>query len=178
MPSVRKVALLECAGNGRDLPDPQGERVTLGVGGSRERRLGRGSSGRLARPSGGRTGAVEVILEGADSGKIVEEPKTPGDYSLRPKPSSDQNSRGRARIPDERGGVDAQSWLSGPRGRPRLVRDGVGQVARPDHRHPEAVSGYFQTLDYAIFEPAAGLPSLTALTANAVKSQIIRPEAG
>jgi DMSO/TMAO reductase YedYZ molybdopterin-dependent catalytic subunit len=78
MPSRRKVALLECSGNGRVLLHPKAQGVPWELGGvGNAEWLGVPLDAVLDR-AGVKEGAVEVILEGADRGERKEEPKSPG----------------------------------------------------------------------------------------------------
>src|SRR5262249_49811328 len=78
LPSRTIPALLECAGNGRAflVPRARGVAWQLGAVGTAEW-TGVPLSAILDR-AGVRAGAVEVILEGADSGEFREDPQAPG----------------------------------------------------------------------------------------------------
>ena len=179
LPAESKVALLECAGNGRVflVPKAKGLLWESGAVGNAEW-TGVPLKALLAR-AGVKAEAVEVILEGADSGKISDEPQTPGvipyarslnlgkamgdvllAYLMNGDPLSPSHGYPvRAVVPGWYG-MASVKWLS------RIV-----VTEKP-------FFGYFQTLDYATFEQNHGLTSLTAVTGNAVKSQITSPLRG
>jgi DMSO/TMAO reductase YedYZ molybdopterin-dependent catalytic subunit len=176
MPSQTMTAMLECAGNGRVLLVPRAKGVLWESGAvSNAEWIGVPLKALLER-AGIRDGAVEVILEGEDKGKIEEEPKSPGeihfarsvplgkalgDVLLAYKMNGEELSANhgypvRAVVPGWYG-MASVKWLSRV-----IVTD------RP-------FAGYFQTLDYSIFEMREGVPTLVPLTENAVKAQIARP---
>ncbi len=171
-------AVLECAGNGRVFlaPRERGAQWGMGAVGNAEW-VGVPLSAILER-AGVKSGAVEVVLEGADSGEIRDEPKSPGKIPFaRSVPI--EKARGdvllayrmngqeltlthgfpvRALVPGWYG-MAAVKWLS------RVV-----VADRP-------FVGYFQTLDYATWERRDGLASLVPIGEIQVKSQIARPSA-
>ncbi|MEJ7638597.1 MAG: sulfite oxidase [Singulisphaera sp.] len=176
MPSRTITAMLECSGNGRIflVPKAKGTLWETGAVGNAEW-TGVPLAAVLER-AGLKEGALEVVLEGADKGRVEEEPKSPGEiHFARSVPlekarrdvllayqmngenlSPEHGSPLRAIVPGWYG-MASIKWLS------RIL-----VVDRP-------FAGYFQTLDYSYFERRDGLPSLVATTENEVKSQVARP---
>jgi DMSO/TMAO reductase YedYZ molybdopterin-dependent catalytic subunit len=177
MPARSQVALLECAGNCRGFLTPKVKGVPweLGAVGNAEW-TGVPLAAVLER-AGVQKGAVEVIFEGADQGEIKEEPKSPGkipfarSLPLRKAQSPEvllayrMNSQD---LPPAHGyplralvagwyGMASVKWLK------RIIVSG-----RP-------FRGFFQTLDYSIFERQRGLPSLVPVTEIQVKAETARP---
>jgi DMSO/TMAO reductase YedYZ molybdopterin-dependent catalytic subunit len=177
MPSQTITATLESAGNGRVFLVPQ-ERVVqweLGAVGTAQW-TGVPLAAVLDR-AGLRPEAVEVILEGADSGEVRDEPRSPGAIRFaRSLPLSKARqpevllayrmngeelpvSHGfpmRAIVPGWYG-MASVKWLT------RLLVSSV------------PFRGYFQTFDYNIWERRNGIPLLTPITEMQVKAQIARP---
>ena len=172
-------AMLECAGNGRVQLVPKAKGVLWESGAvSNAEWVGVPLNDLLER-AGVRKGSVDVVLEGADRGKVDEEPKSPGAisyarsvpvakavgdvllaYDMNGRPLTPEHGRPVRAIVPGWYGMASVKWLT------RVV-----VTDRP-------FAGYFQTLDYSIFERTHGLPTLVPLTENAVKSQIARPGRG
>ena len=175
-PVATVTATIECAGNGRVFLSPtvEGAQWERGAVGNavwtgvwlRE----------LLERAGLTSAAVEVVLTGADEGEI-EKPPRPGESihyarSLpRAKACDDvllawqmngadlTPSHGfplRAIVPGWYG-MASVKWLTD-----------ITVTSRPFH-------GYYQTIDYALWERVAGEPSLVPITAMPVKAQIARP---
>ena len=179
MPATSKVALLECAGNGRVALVPKAKGLLWGPGAVGTAEWTGVPLRALLERAGVAPGAVEVVLEGADSGAVNDEPRSPGVIPFaRSVPLAKalddvliafaMNGRdltpahgfpARAVVPGWYG-MASVKWLR------RIV-----VTNRP-------FAGYFQTLEYATFERAHGLPSLVPLTENAVKAQVLRPTRG
>ena len=181
MPRVELTALLECAGNGRIyLKAPQtGLRWEQGAVGN-AKWTGTPLSGLLAK-AGVKPGAVDVILEGHDTGKLeAPYPPTPGEVNFaRSLPLA------KARDPNvllawEMNGEE----LTPPHGYPvrAIVAGWYGMASIKWLRRiivtDKRFDGYFQTMSYSIWQrDAHGVPVLTPLGAIDVKSQIARPAA-
>ena len=97
----------------------------------------------ILEKAGVKNTAVEVILDGADSGQINADLDRPGpihfDRSL-PLEKAKKDEVLLA-LQDERRGAARRPRLSAARRRRRLVRDGVGEVADADRRDRPAVQG-------------------------------------
>ena len=169
-------ATLECAGNSRVflVPKVKGTQWELGAIGNAE--WTGVSLGDLLRQAGVKTGAVEVILEGADNGAIAEPPRPAGrihfarsvplgkaldDVLLAFAMNGERLTPAhgfplRAIVPGWYG-MAAIKWLQ------RIV-----VTDRP-------FNGYYQTVDYAFWEKGGTGPTLVPITEMQVKAAIARP---
>ena len=176
LPQKTVAATLECAGNSRVflVPKVKGTQWELGAVGNAE--WTGISLGELLRQAGVKAGAVEVILEGADSGSIAEPPRPAGKiHFARSVPlgkalddvllALEMNGAPlapahgfplRAIVPGWYG-MAAVKWLQ------RLI-----VTDRPFH-------GYYQTVDYAFWEKSENGPTLVPITEMQVKAVIARP---
>ena len=179
LPQHTLTATMECAGNARSHLEPKVKGVAwdMGAVGNAE------WSGVLLRDvlvqAGATTGAVEVILEGADRGAIKEPPRPPGAINY-------------ARsLPIEKAREDVLLAL-------RMN----GEPLSPSHGFPlRAVvpgwfgmasvkwlqrivftetpfNGYYQSIDYSYWSRRDGLAELVPLREMQVKAQIARPALG
>lgn len=178
MPTCTLPALLECSGNGRAfLPPPQSSiRWELGAVGTAEWTGVRLSD--VLKRSGVKTGAVEVLLEGADRGEFrMPDAQTPGVIHYSRSLPLEKAHKPEVILAFRMNGKD----LSPAHGYPvRAVVPGwygmasvkwLTRIAVLD----EPFHGYFQTFVYAIWRRQQGQPSLEAVTDIHVKSQIARP---
>jgi DMSO/TMAO reductase YedYZ molybdopterin-dependent catalytic subunit len=177
MEARTQAATLECAGNGRVFlsPSPRGVQWELGAV-SNAQWTGVPLAAILER-AGVKPEAVEVVLEGADTGEIKDPPKPAGAiHFARSLPLS------RARRPEtllafKMNGED----LPVAHGFPvRAVVPGWYGVASVKWLTRILVTdapfqGHFQTVDYAIWERRNGLPNRVPITEIQVKSSIARP---
>jgi len=178
MPSRTETATLECAGNGRVflVPAAKGAQWELGAVSNAEW-TGIALQAVLAR-AGVKSGAVEVILEGADSGEIKDPPKPTGPIHFarsiplalanRPEVLLAYRMNGEE-LPPSHGfpvravvpgwyGVASVKWLT------RII-----VTDRP-------FNGHFQSVDYALWERLNGIPTRVPVTEMQVKAQIARPD--
>jgi DMSO/TMAO reductase YedYZ molybdopterin-dependent catalytic subunit len=177
LPSHSQVALLECAGNGRVFLTPKARGVGWGFGAVGTAEWTGVPLAEMLERAGVRSSAVEVVLEGADSGSVEEEPKSPGAIHFarslplakarKPEVLLAYRMNGKE-LPAAHGyplravvagwyGMASVKWLT------RVV-----VVDRP-------FQGYFQTFDYTYFERRDGLPVITPITELEVKASIARP---
>jgi DMSO/TMAO reductase YedYZ molybdopterin-dependent catalytic subunit len=177
LPARTVVATLECAGNGRSrlVPKAKGLLWEQGAVGTAEW-TGVPLSVLLER-AGAIAGAIEVILEGADQGEVIDEPRSPGvvrfvrslpiakarqpevliAYQMNGKALTREHGYPvRAIIPGWYG-MASVKWLT------RITLS-----ARPYH-------GYWQTLEYAYWQRHGELTTLTPVTEMLVKAEIARP---
>lgn len=180
LPSRTVDATLECAGNGRRFLNPPTKGVQWGLGAVSNARWTGVSLGAILKKAGVRNGAVEVILEGADSGEPKDPPKPTGPIRFaRSLPIAKAthpdvllaHRMNDAVLPQAHGfpirtvvpgwySVASIKWLS------RIV-----VTKEPFH-------GHFQSVDYAIWQRRFDLPNRVALTQMQVKAQIARPASG
>jgi len=177
MPSQTVTATLESAGNGRVFLAPQERGVQWELGAVGTAQWTGVPLGVVLDRAGVRPEAIEVILEGADAGEVKEEPRSPGSIRFaRSIPLSKARqmevllayrmngeelpvSHGfpvRAIVPGWYG-MASVKWLA------RLLVSSV------------PFRGYFQSLDYNIWERRNGIPLLALLSEMQIKSQIARP---
>lgn len=170
--------LLECSGNGRVFLEPPQVAIRWEQGGVSNAEWTGVPLAAVLERAGVKDSAVEVILEGADRGKLEPpEPKTPGEiayarsvplakakhpdvllaYCMNGKElPANHGFPVRAIVPGWYG-MASVKWL-----RRILVTD------RPFH-------GFFQTFMYTIWERRGGLPTLVPVTDMQVKAQVARP---
>ena len=179
MPSERRVATLECAGNGRALlvPRVRGVQWELGAVGNAEWR-GVPLAALLDR-AGLSEDACEIVLEGADRGK-------PNEPAAAPEPISFSRSISRAKALD--GDVLIAYEMNGHElplhhGYPvrAIVPGHYGMASVKWLTRIEAVRtpfrGYWQTTDYAYWAQSNGERVRQPLGAMELKSEIVRPRA-
>jgi DMSO/TMAO reductase YedYZ molybdopterin-dependent catalytic subunit len=177
MPAETRVAVLECAGNGRVflVPQARGAQWALGAVGNAEW-TGVSLSTLLER-AGVTEDACEIVLEGADRGSPAEEPVPPGPVSYaRSVPRSKALQRN-VLIAYQMNGRD----LSTDHGYPvRAVVPGHYGMASVKwlqrvHVVRKPFQGYWQTVDYGYWDRVEGIPVRRALGEMKVKSEIARP---
>jgi DMSO/TMAO reductase YedYZ molybdopterin-dependent catalytic subunit len=177
LPARTVTATLECAGNGRAslVPKVKGVPWQLGAVGNAEW-TGVPLAAVLER-AGLRDSAVEVVLEGADSGEIMADIKPDGAvHFARSLPLA------KARAPEvilayEMNGADLPPAHGFPL---RAVVTGWYGMASIKWLHRLVVTdqpfnGYFQSIDYSYLIREKGLCRVVPLTEMQVKSQIARP---
>ena len=177
LPSTTITATLECAGNGRVFLKPSVGGLQWGMGGISTAKWKGVSLFKLLENAGVKEGAVEILLEGTDKGQINTDPKSPGPIHFgRSIPLSKAIQHGTILayemndrpLPEEHGGpvraiipgwfgVASVKWVK------RLI------VLNQVHQ------GFWQTLDYAIWQRREEVPSLIPVTELQVKSSIARP---
>lgn len=176
LPATAIPATLECAGNGRVflVPKVKGTQWELGAVGNTE--WTGVSLGDLLRKAGPKTGALEVILEGADHGAIAEPPRPAGEIHY-------------ARS------VPLGKALDGV----LLALEMNGEPLTPSHGFPlraivpgwygmaavkwlqrivvteQPFNGYYQTVDYAYWQRGDAGVALVPITEMQVKASIARP---
>jgi DMSO/TMAO reductase YedYZ molybdopterin-dependent catalytic subunit len=172
---------LECVGNGRAFLDPKAKGVQWQLGAVSTAEWAGVTLASILERAGLQSGALDVVLEGADSGEVKNEPKPPDRQlhfarglplrkALEPEVLLAYRMNGEA-LSVSHGfplraivagwyGMASVKWLQ------RIV-----VTDRPFH-------GYDHTADYSIWERRDGLPNLISLSAMEVKASIARPVAG
>jgi DMSO/TMAO reductase YedYZ molybdopterin-dependent catalytic subunit len=168
---------LECAGNSRGFLTPVQRGVQWTHGAVSTTEWTGVSLIDVLNRAGLRNNAVDVVLEGADRGEIVAEPRTPGVIPFaRSVPIAKARQQdvllayrmGKADVPANHGaplraivpgwfGMSSIKWLT------RIV-----VTDRP-------FNGYFQSMDYSIYERRNGLAETVAMTQMQVKSVMVGP---
>ncbi len=178
LPSKTVTATLECAGNSRVYLTPPARGVQWEQGAVSTAEWTGVPLSVLLEKAGMHPDAIEVVLEGADSGEL-KDPPHPGAalhfsrslplekalqknvlivYEMNGEPLPVGHGFPVRAIVPEWFAVASVKWLT------RLV-----VVTKPFH-------GYFQTIDYAYWKHENGLAHRVPITSLLVKSQISRPE--
>jgi len=177
MPSETRVAVLECAGNGRAflVPQVEGAQWELGAVGNAQWTGVR--LGALLKRAGMNNDACEIVLEGADQGSPNEKPVPPGTISYARSLPRDKAIQPEVLIAYQMNGRD----LPLDHGYPvRAVVPGHYGMASVKwltriHAVREPFQGYWQTSDYGYWDHVDGKPVRRALGEMKVKSEIARP---
>jgi DMSO/TMAO reductase YedYZ molybdopterin-dependent catalytic subunit len=180
MPSRTGIALLECAGNGRVFLVPKASGLLWELGGVSNAEWTGVPLAAVLEKAGLKAGAVEVIAEGADTGEIRDEPRSPGKIPFARSLPLDKARQPEVLLAYQMNGAD----LPPAHGYPvRLLVPGWYSMASVKWLTRLVVTdrpfrGFFQTLQYAYFERRHGEPTLVPTTALQVKAQIARPVLG
>jgi DMSO/TMAO reductase YedYZ molybdopterin-dependent catalytic subunit len=180
MPPRSLVALLECAGNGRQFltPKTQGLQWEAGAVGNAEW-TGVPLAAILDR-AGLKADAVEVVLEGADAGEVNVEPKSPGPIHYSRSLPLDKARQPEVLLAYKMNGAE----LTADRGFPvrAIVPGWYGMASVKWLRRivvtAQPFNGYYQSLEYSYFEKRDGLQTLVPLTEMMIKAQIAQPIRG
>ena len=180
LPSRTTPVTLECAGNGRAFLDPKAKGVQWELGAVSTAEWTGVMLATILDKAGVKKNAVDVVLEGTDTGEPKNDPKPVGKIhfargmplakALKPEVLLAYKMNG-AVLPELHGfplravvggwyGMASVKWLH------RIV-----VTDKPFH-------GYEETTDYSIWEQRDGLPTMVPLTEIEVKSSIARPTAG
>ncbi len=177
MPSRKLQTTLECAGNGRVALTPPANGVQWDLGAvSTAEWTGVSLSNLLAR-AGIRPEAVDVVLEGADSGEIKTTPRPAGAIHFARSLPLERARQQDVILAYRMNGSD----LPVSHGFPvRAVVPGWYGMASVKWLTrilvlPQAFQGYFQTIDYAIWERQGGEARRVPITTMQVKASIARP---
>ena len=171
-------ALLECAGNGRGFLEPKVKGVQWMLGGVGNAEWAGVPLSTVLDQARVKSNAVEIILEGADRGKL-EDPKAPrGEMNF-------------ARsIPIEKAGDVLLAYRMNDEELPmengfpvRAIVPGWYAVASIKWLQRIIVTekpfnGYYQTLDYSFWQRQGELAKLTALSEIQIKTAITKPAEG
>jgi DMSO/TMAO reductase YedYZ molybdopterin-dependent catalytic subunit len=178
--SQTRPVTLECAGNGRVFLTPRARGVAWQLGAVGNAEWTGAPLAALLEKAGAKADAEEVVLEGADSGTINDDPKSPGPIHFarslpmakakRPEVmlvwamngadlTADHGAPLRAVVPGWYG-MASVKWLT------RVI------VARRPFR------GWWQTFDYSYHIRENGMPVMRALSEMQVKASIARPALG
>jgi len=177
LPATTAAATLECAGNNRVFLVPKAKGANWGLGAVSTAEWTGVPLAAVLERAGVRPGAVEVILEGADRGRIDDEPKSPGEIPFARSLPLAVATRPEVLLAHKMNGAP----LPRPHGHPvRAVVPGWYGVASIKWLARIVVTdrpfrGFFQTLDYAYFDRRHGLADLVPITEMQVKAQVARP---
>jgi DMSO/TMAO reductase YedYZ molybdopterin-dependent catalytic subunit len=177
LPAQTVAATLECAGNGRSRLVPKAKGLLWEQGGVGNAEWTGVPLATLLERAGVAAEAVEIIFEGADSGTIAEEPKSPGVihfarslplakalaaevlvvYAMNGRPLTPEHGFPVRLVVPGWYGMASVKWL-----RNIIVS-------------PTPFQGYWQTLEYAYWQRVHGQPTLMPVTEMQVKAEIARP---
>jgi DMSO/TMAO reductase YedYZ molybdopterin-dependent catalytic subunit len=179
MESRTIAATLECAGNNRIFLEQKVKGVQWGLGAVGNASWTGVPLSALLERAKIKTGAIEVILEGADEGEVDKSPTPAGKISFcRSLPLS--KARADVLLAYEMNGEK----LSAAHGFPlRAIVPGWYAMASVKWLRRIIVTskpfnGFYQSLDYTYWDRRGPLPTLAPLAEQQVKAEIARPENG
>jgi DMSO/TMAO reductase YedYZ molybdopterin-dependent catalytic subunit len=181
LPSQTRPITFECAGNGRVFLTPRARGVAWQFGAVGNAEWTGVSLAAILERVGVKANAVEVILEGADSGVIADDPKSPGPiHYTRSIPIANARRPDGVLLAHQMNGAD----LTPEHGFPlRAVVAGWYGMASVKWLTRIIVTesrfrGFWQTFDYSYFIHEHGIPVQRAISEMHVKSSIARPAHG
>lgn len=180
LPSRTVAVTLECAGNGRAFLDPKAKGVQWELGAVSTAEWTGVTLATILDKAGLKKNAVDVVLEGTDTGNPANDPKPLGKihfargvplakatkpevilaYKMNGAPLAQNHGFPLRAVVGGWYGMASVKWL-----RRVVVMD------KPFH-------GYDQTTNYSIWEQRDGLPTLVPITEIEVKASIARPAVG
>jgi len=170
-------ATIECAGNGRVHLAPPVQGLQWGQGAVGNAKWDGIPLAEILEKAGLKNSAVEVILEGADSGQVNSEPRSPGTIAFARSLPLDKAKTDEVLLALQMNG----EALTPAHGYPlRTVVGGWYGMASVKWLTRIIVSdqpfrGFWQSLDYSYFERKDGLPTLRPVTAMQPKAILARP---
>jgi DMSO/TMAO reductase YedYZ molybdopterin-dependent catalytic subunit len=180
MASRNEDALLECTGNGRSFLTPKTKGVQWQLGAVGTARWTGVPLGAVLERSGLKDSAVEVILEGADSGTIKDPPKPEGAIHFARSLPLAKARKADVLLAYGMNGKDLPVNHGFPL---RLIVPGWYGMASVKWLTRLIVTdrpfnGFFQSIDYSFFERVNGLPSVAPIQEIQVKASVARPAQG
>jgi DMSO/TMAO reductase YedYZ molybdopterin-dependent catalytic subunit len=176
----RKVAVtLECAGNNRNFLEPKVKGIQWGLGAVGTAEWTGVPLSILLDRAGAKSTAQEVILEGADGGKL-DDPKSPAGELKFARSIPLAKARDGVLLAYKMNGSDLPSEHGWPL---RAIVPGWYAMASVKWLQRIIVTdkpfnGYYQTLDYAFWKRRGDLAELVPLSEMPTKAQIARPAEG
>jgi DMSO/TMAO reductase YedYZ molybdopterin-dependent catalytic subunit len=176
----RKIPVtLECAGNNRNFLEPKVKGAQWGLGAVGNAEWTGVPLSILLDRAGVNSGAGEVILEGADGGKL-EDPKSPAGELRFARSIPLTKARGDVLLAYKMNEVDLPAQHGFP-----LRAIVPGWYAMASIKWLERIivtnnpfNGYYQTLDYAYWKRRGEIADLVPLSEIAIKAEIARPAQG
>lgn len=177
LPSKTLTATIECAGNNRGFLVPKSKGVQWNLGGVGNAEWTGVPLATVLERAGIKDGAVEVILEGADSGALTGEPKTPGVIHYERSLPLKKANRPEVILAYQMNGKDLPTDHGFPL---RAIVGGWYGMASVKWLKritvtAEPFRGFWQTADYSYWKRDGGRPSMVPLNEIQVKSSIARP---
>jgi DMSO/TMAO reductase YedYZ molybdopterin-dependent catalytic subunit len=177
LPSSSLTATIECAGNGRVHLTPPVPGLQWGQGAVGNAKWDGVPLAAILDKAGAKNSAVEVILEGADTGQVNTDPRSPGTIHFARSLPIDKAKKDEVLLAHSMNGEP----LTPAHGFPlRAVVGGWYGMASVKWLQRIIVTekpyqGFWQTLDYSYFERKDGLPTLRPVTAMQPKAILARP---
>lgn len=176
MPAVTRPISLECAGNGRVFLVPQALGLQWGHGGVSNAEWTGVPLAAILEKAKVKPGAVEVVLVGADSGPVAN-PPSPGTIHFDRSLPLEKAKQPEVLLAYEMNGEDLPAAHGAP---VRAVVGGWYGMASVKWLTRVIVTakphaGFWQTLDYSVWERKNGLPALVPVTKVQPKAAIARP---
>ncbi len=177
LPSKTMPALLECAGNGRAQLVPKAKGLLWDTGAVGTAEWTGVPLSTVLEKAGVKKDAIEVILQGADTGEITEEPKSPGAIHFERSLPLAKAMKPEVFVAYKMNGKD----LTREHGFPvrAIVGGWYGMASVKWLTRITATAtpfeGFWQSLEYAYWRRERGRPTLTPVTEMQVKAQIARP---
>jgi DMSO/TMAO reductase YedYZ molybdopterin-dependent catalytic subunit len=170
---------LECAGNNRNFLEPKAKGVQWGLGAVGTAEWTGVPLSTLLERAGVKTGACEVILEGADQG-MVEDAKGPSGILKFARSIPLAKARGDVFLAYKMNGDDLPPEHGFPL---RAIVPGWYAMASIKWLQRiivtnEPWAGYYQTMDYAFWKRRGDIAQLAPLTEMQVKAEIAKPVKG
>jgi DMSO/TMAO reductase YedYZ molybdopterin-dependent catalytic subunit len=180
LPTRTLTATLECAGNGRVNLTPAVPGLQWGQGGVGNAEWGGVPLAAILDKAGLKNSAVEVVLEGADTGQINSDPKSPGTIHFARSLPIDKAKKDEVLLAHKMNGETLPLYHGHPL---RAVVGGWYGMASVKWLTRIVVTdkpfqGFFQSLDYSYFVRRDGLPTLIPVTAVQPKAVLARPGLG
>jgi DMSO/TMAO reductase YedYZ molybdopterin-dependent catalytic subunit len=180
LPTRSLTATLECAGNGRVFLTPAAGGVQWSQGAIGNAEWSGIPLAAILEKAGVKDGAVEVVFEGADTGQVNSDPKSPGPIAFARSLPLEKAQHSSVILATKMNGADLPASHGGPL---RAVVGGWYGTASVKWLTRIIVTetpfrGFWQTLDYTIWTRRDRLPTLVPITKMEVKSAIARPVAG
>lgn len=177
MPPKTVTATLECAGNGRAMLVPKAGGLLWQLGAVGNATWTGVPLSAVLEKAGVRGAAAEVILEGADSGTVNDEPKSPGVVSFARSLPMEKAQRPEVLLAYQMNGADLPPEHGFPL---RVVVPGWYGMASVKWLSRVTVTdkpfdGYWQTFQYSYWDRTSGQPVMRPVTEMQVKSAIARP---
>ncbi len=177
LPARTAVVLLECAGNGRAQLGSKAKGLRWESGAVGTAAWTGVPLSAVLEMAGVKKGAIEVILQGADSGVIADEPTSPGVIAFERSLPLTKAIRPEVFLAYKMNG----KYLTREHGFPvRAVVGGWYGMASVKWLTKVTVTatpfdGFWQSLEYSYWRRDRGRPTLTPVTEIQVKAQIARP---
>jgi DMSO/TMAO reductase YedYZ molybdopterin-dependent catalytic subunit len=177
LPAREVSATLECAGNSRAMLVPKASGLLWQLGAVGNAKWTGVPLSAVLEKAGVRDGAVDVVLEGADSGAVNDEPKSPGVVSFARSLPLEKARRPEVLLAYQMNGADLPLEHGFPL---RVVVPGWYGMASVKWLSRITVTdkpfdGYWQTFLYSHWDRSSGQPVMRPVTEMQVKSAIARP---